>query len=396
MTIHLLTSSARKVVASIALTLATAGFIPVCASAQTAQRVESCGPNDVVPWWPRFTAKLGAETLTAAERATVERRLGAVEALARKSPYATARGFAVEPIFGFHEITNRTQLYPYLFALDTKDRCSKYDEYPAHLIVNFNPDPMAWSAGDRPLIDERGEALYIERPRREAILGSTATFGGFHEDNTNTSAFFLLFTTANEPPTLPVSREEYLRYRILEHEGKDQEKLKAVTANLSKTPYERWVEDAPARKKRNEELLAVIAKVNAAQVAKTRADTEKVEQAEVEKLKRADAFEREKQAKDLATYKGIGDRYRAQITAMSPQERSSPALMNGLDLVPQGTPNAYMIVRKNAAFYHARTSPLEARAILVSMPGACKEERPQQEQLYKQFDWAALKKMVNP
>src|SRR5690349_16254758 len=121
MTIHLLTSSARKVVASIALTLATAGFIPVCASAQTAQRVESCGPNDVVPWWPRFTAKLGAETLTAAERATVERRLGAVEALARKSPYATARGFAVEPIFGFHEITNRTQLYPYLFALDTKN-----------------------------------------------------------------------------------------------------------------------------------------------------------------------------------------------------------------------------------------------------------------------------------
>jgi hypothetical protein len=81
---------------------------------------------------------------------------------------------------------------------------------------------------------------------------------------------------------------------------------------------------------------------------------------------------------------------------MSPQERSSPALMNGLDLVPQGTPNTYMIVRKNAAFYHARTSPLEARAILVSMPGACKEERPQQEQLYKQFDWAALKKMVNP
>ena len=54
------------------------------------------------------------------------------------------------------------------------------------------------------------------------------------------------------------------------------------------------------------------------------------------------------------------------------------------------------IVRKNPAFYRARTSPLEARAILVSMPNGYKELWPQQEALYKQFDWAALKKMVNP
>jgi hypothetical protein len=30
------------------------------------------------------------------------------------------------------------------------------------------------------------------------------------------------------------------------------------------------------------------------------------------------------------------------------------------------------------------------------MPNGYKEEWPQQEQLYKQFDWAAIKKMVNP
>jgi len=358
--------------------------------------ITSCGPDDVVPWWPRFNANGGAETLTAAERKTVEARLTAVEALVRKSPYATPHGFAVEPWFNIHEITDRTQLYPYGFDVVTKNRCSKYDEGQGHLIVKFNPDPLAWSLGDRPVIDERGDALYMERPRREAILGSTATFGGFLEENTNTSAFYLLFTTANESPVLPVSREEYLRYKIFEHEGNDGEKLKAVTAAASKTPYERWVEDAPERKKRNEELFAIIARNSAEQAAKTRAEMEKLEQAEAEKLRRSDASDREEQAKDLAGYKAVGDGYRARIAAMNPQERSSQALLVGDDLVPPGTKDAYMIVRKNPAFYRTRTSPVEARAILVSMPGGYKELRPQQEQLYKQFDWAALKKMVNP
>jgi len=291
--------------------------------------ITSCGPNDVVPWWPRFTANDGAETLTAVERKTVDARLAAIEALVRKSPYATPRGFAVEPWVGIHGITDRTQLYPYEFVVMTKNRCSKYDEGQGHLVVNFNPDPLAWSLGDRPVIDERGNALYMERPRREALLGSTATFGGFLEDNTNTSAFFLLFTTANESPVLPVSREEFLRYKLFVHEGKDQGKLKALTADFSKTPYERWVEDAPERKKRNEELFALIARTSAEQAAKTRAEMEKLEQAEAEKLKRSDAFDREKQAKDLAGYKAVGDGYRAQLSAMSPQERASQAFLVG-------------------------------------------------------------------
>jgi hypothetical protein len=350
----------------------------------------------VVPWWPRFNANVGANTLTAAERATVEARLAAVEALVRKSPYGTPRGFAVQPWFSIHAITTRTELYPYEFLADTKNRCSKYDEGQAHLVVQFNPDPMSWSSGAQPFIDERGDSLYMERPRRAALFGATATFGGFHEENTNTSAFFLLFTTAGESPTLPVSREEYLHYKIFEHEGKDQQKLRAITADFSKTPYERWVEDASERKKRNEELYALIAMSSPEQAAKTRTDMEKAEQAESEKLRRADAFEREKQAKEIAIYKGIGDNYRAQLAAMSAQERSAPALLVGFDLVSQGTPNAYAIVRKNPAFYRVRSSPFEPRAILVSMPNGYKELWPQQEALYKQFDWAAIKKMVSP
>ena len=52
-------------------------------------------------------------------------------------------------------------------------------------------------------------------------------------------------------------------------------------------------------------------------------------------------------------------------------------------------------MRKNPAFYRATGSPVQPRAILVRMPNAYKEYWPQQEQLYKQLDWAAIKRMVN-
>ena len=91
----------------------------------------------------------------------------------------------------------------------------------------------------------------------------------------------------------------------------------------------------------------------------------------------------------------MGDNYRAQIIAMTPAERTSPAFMVGFDLVPAGTPNAHAIVRKNPTFYRAANSLLEPRAIVVRMPNARKEDRSQQAELYKQLDWAAIRKMVN-
>lgn len=387
-----MTLPASRIVA-LAFTCVVAISVPTKAQVQ----VTSCGPNDVVPWWPRVILDAGAKTLTAAERKTVETRLAALEALPRKTNYATPRGFAVRPVFSIHEIRTRTELYEYSFHISTFDKCSKYDEHGADLVLHVNPDPISWSMGSQPFIDEHGDKIYVERPRRQALHGSTATFGGFHEDNTQTSAFYLLFTTANEPPVLPLSREEFLRFKIFEHEGKNQERLKALIADLSQTPYERWIAEAPERRKQHEELFALIATSNPAQAAKTRADMEKADQAEGEKLKRADAFEREKRARDVATMKAVGDRYRAELATMTPAERASVAYVYGDDdLVRAGTPDAVTLVRKNPAFYRAPTSPLEPRAILVSLPGAYTHNRPQQAELYKQLDWAAIKKMVNP
>ncbi|MCC7008632.1 MAG: hypothetical protein IT184_07430 [Acidobacteria bacterium] len=114
---------------------------------------------------------------------------------------------------------------------------------------------------------------------------------------------------------------------------------------------------------------------------------EKLEQAQAEKLKRSDAFDREKQAKDLAGYKAVGDGYRAQLSAMRPQERASQAFLVGDDLVPQGTPDAYTYGRKNPAFYRARGSPVGARAILVSMPGGYRSCGPSRNSSISSSTW---------
>lgn len=365
----------------------------LCVATSARAQVLACGPNDVVPWWPRFVANAGGNTLSAADRATVEARLGAIEALMRKTPYATPRGMAVQPWFSYHEMTNRTELYTYGFVLATFGRCSKYDEGGAHLLLDINPKPMAWSEGDRPMPDEGGDGLYTERVRTPALFGTTATFGRFQDENTE--GVYLLFTTGGQSPTVPVTREEYLRAVIFSLEGKNGEKVKTAAAIVSKTPYERWMEEAPERKTRHEELYAIVAKTDPSQAAKMRADMEKAELAETEKLKKGDAYERAQLGKNLAGLTAMGDRYRAQIAAMTPAERTSPAFVVGLDLVSAGTPDAHAIVRKDPTFYRAASSPLEPRAILVRMPNARKDDRSQQAELYKQLDWAAIKKMVN-
>ena len=66
------------------------------------------------------------------------------------------------------------------------------------------------------------------------------------------------------------------------------------------------------------------------------------------------------------------------------------------DLVAPGTADSWAIVKKNPAFYRATGSVLEPRAALVHMPAAHKEYRDQQREFYKQLDWAAIKKLVNP
>lgn len=272
--------------------------------------------------------------------------------------------------------------------------CSRYDEHGADIIIWFNPNPKEWTSGDV-MRDENGDGFYLERPRSPTRFGSTATFGEFEKENTE--GLFVLFTASGVSPTLPVSREEYLRAMIFTLEGKNGEKVKEALAMTTKTEYQRWIEDAPARKKAHEEMVARVAIVDKSQAAKLRAEIEKTEKENTETLRKNDKQDRERLDLAKSQVSLAGDGVRAQLAAMTPAERALPAFAGEpLGVVPAGTPNALAVVRANPAFYRARSSPFEPRAVLVRMRTPHKEMTAQHQQLFKDLDWAALKRLVDP
>jgi hypothetical protein len=113
-----------------------------------------------------------------------------------------------------------------------------------------------------------------------------------------------------------------------------------------------------------------------------------------ETLRKEEPSERAELERAQASATAAGDKLRAQIAAMTPAERAAPAWLVGFDFVPAGTPNAHAIVRMKPDFYRTRTSPVEVRAILVEIPNPYRQRQTQHRQLYEQFDWAALKRLL--
>ena len=113
----------------------------------------------------------------------------------------------------------------------------------------------------------------------------------------------------------------------------------------------------------------------------------------------------------MANVNLVGDRYRAQIAAMTPAERASTAWAVGADLAAAGAPFARRLVTLNPEFYRTKGSPVEVRAILVYMetavqPAAFINASPNGQgwrsidrsvyEAYKKLDWAAFERMVAP
>lgn len=363
-------------------------------SADALHAQDQCRLDELTTWRPRASGYL-EDGIGAADRAVIESKLGPAEALVRKTAYGTPRGFWVKPFWGHVGPSRPNRLRTYSLDILIYLRCNKYDEHGSDISMTFNPNPQLWSEGDRPMLDERGDGLYFERVRTETLFGSTATYGHFEEENTE--GLFVLFTRGGKSPTIPVTREEFLRAMIFTLEGKDQAKLKAAAGSTLKTQYQQWLEDAPARKKRHEEMLAGVAQVDPSQVAKLRADLEKADRDAEATFKKTEVHEREDLNRTRANLTLPGDKLRAQIAAMSPQERASPAFVFGnQELQPAGTPNTMAVVRADPAFYRAPGSPFDPRAILIEMPNTYKELKDQHWQLYRQLDWAALKGLVSP
>jgi len=314
--------------------------------------------------------------------------LSAAEAIARNTSYGTPRGFTVTPTWNYSAGVAPGELRRYEFWAMISHDCRKYDESGSDITIVFNPGPMSWSEGDRPMSDDNGDGLFMERVRGKPMFGALATFGDFERGDTE--GFYLLFTNGASP-TRPVSREEYLRAWIFSAEGKNGATA-ASAATAHSRSYQAWLSRADERKKEREQLLAVLAAQDPTKVAKTRADMEKAEQGAGEFLKMAADEERGRVG---AGQTALGDRLRAQIAAMTPEERAWPAWAIGFELVPPGTPNAQAIVRRNPDFYQASKSPVEVRAILVHFQNVKEARVSQRQRMFREFDWAALRRMLN-
>ena len=136
----------------------------------------------------------------------------------------------------------------------------------------------------------------------------------------------------------------------------------------------------------------MLAAQDPSKVAQTRADMEKAEKEGGEFLRKAAEEER---ARGGTGETVLGNKLRAQLAAMTPEERASPAWAIGFDLFPPGTPNARAIVRWNPDFYRAGKSPVEVRAILVHFQNVKAARVSQRQQMFREFDWAALKRLIN-
>jgi hypothetical protein len=362
----------------------------VLAVVTTTAGAQECRPDEQVPWWERRV--FGKPPANRAERAVTEANMGAAENLVRKTAYATPRGFAVRPVWSFGDPPTGSRLYRYEYATTAFAACSKYDEHGSDFTVTFNPEPQEWSEGDRPMPDENGDGLYTEQVRTEPLFGAIATYSHFQE--TNALALRVLFTVGGESPTIPATREEYLRALIFTLEGKNQEKVKEVLELASKTQYQRWLERAAERKKGIEDVVAGVTMVDPSQAKKVRADLEAADRQAGEQLKKEEPGERAELEKMKANATAAGDRFRAQIAAMTPAERASPAWTNGMDLVPAGSPNAHAILRRNPAFYRVRTTSSAPRAILVTVPGPHDQNKALHRQMFGEFDWEALKRLL--
>ena len=328
---------------------------------------------------------------TAADRATAEANLAAAEALVRNvGAYGAPRGFEITPWWQAPSVPTRDRVagYGMEIRVHSPSKVVAAGGFTRSVAIGFNS--LAGIAEPALLQDENGERIFIERPTTTPMHGATSVYGTYSE--TGHTSLSILFTTRGQSPVLPVSREQFLRGLIVEAEGKNgEERKRQLELAKAPTPYEDWIRGAAERKKEREEMLAAMS--DKAQAAKMRVDLEKVEREATEGFKKNETRDREMLARFAQP--GLGDTWRAEIAAMTPAERASTAWVVGAVLVPAGTPRAQRVVRLDPAFSRARGSPVEPRAIMVTLGNSYESPDAAMHQLYKELDWAALKQMLD-
>jgi len=356
--------SARATIATIALAVLCAG---PAATAQSTRARPRAG------WLPRRTNYSGT---TAAERATLEARLQRIERLLLQVPaLANPVGFEVQPQFSIFAQPNGELISSsYSLGIFVPSKALN-NEGCSCVEVFVNPQPESihpWEQRPK-ILDERGDAVYLEEMIGEPRPGATLVYGKLAP--ADRSWYVVLLTTGGVSPFLPVTGEQYLKTLIWELGGRGK-----------KTPYQQWLDEAPGRKQAREETAALLP-------ANQRAEF----------LKQQEDAERETTAQFKAAAEGphAEDPVRARLASLTPAERESSVWVSqpwgyGEFLAPN-SPNAFHPVRRNPALYRPLRSRTEARGIEVRLStGSYPAVQRALNEAAKVLDWSALAALLEP
>jgi len=365
----------RALAATIALV--TLGWaLPV--AAQRAPAATSPRPG----WRPR-SVTIG--TLTAAQHARAVARLEQIERILLQVPeLANPQGFEIEPVFyggarrlGQGQVERKDYVVEYLLTL--MFFLPGEHEGGGCIQIRVNPDSDLFG-GWR---DETGREFGEEPRRGDPLPLATRVI-------TQESSSYVDLAPGRAAPWRQATREEFYNAVIFEYEGKGGSKLAANRAAFGKTPYQEWLEGVDERKTQREGTLkALAAALPPAQVAEMRQTLENTEREVTERLKESDPVDQERYREAVTQAGAHTAAIRAELEAMSVEERRMPALVEGdllqggrtatgMRVVDRESPFARRIMTPDYDYWRARRSPEEARAIRVFMA-----------------DWAALYQLLD-
>lgn len=339
---------------------------------------------------------------TPAERARMIATLDEIENILRRVPELDQpRGFEIvkHVVGGPHTWTPKG---PFHYALGLQFFAPSVKiagEGRMCLMVSVNL-PNGRPTEIRSLTDDAGRDFLIEYPIGEPKPGSTVVYEGLRWSSLefDQRPGFVTFSTGDVFAWRPVTREEYLRAWILSVEGKTGDLESSYRKQLEKTTYDNWIDGASERKKDREAAIASAARAQGRAAAdELRKTLEQTERDVTASLKAQDDEERARNKEFLATTTD-GDRFRAELEALSPAERRSPAMVSAGLLVSAGTPGAHRILLPDPEFWRMRRTRTEVHSITLSFyPYQTCGVPAVQEALWKAYtslDWMAFKRIV--